>query len=113
MKEAEKQLLQTLNGQLRDLPSVAKTMVDQYQLSAIAMAIVFGVLFIVVTVGTIWLSVFFYKQHKSWRDNYAFVTSMIAGIGTTIDVFVFTVLCLNIVHACAPIASLVSSILSN
>lgn len=61
MKEAEKQLLQTLNGQLRDLPSVAKTMVDQYQLSAIAMAIVFGVLFIVVTVGTIWLSVFFYK----------------------------------------------------
>lgn len=35
MSEEKKQLLQTLNGQLRDLPSVAKIMIQQYQMSAI------------------------------------------------------------------------------
>ncbi len=37
--EAEQELLKTLNGQLSELPAVAKTMVQQYQMSAIVLSI--------------------------------------------------------------------------
>ena len=43
--EAEQELLKTLNGQLSELPAVAKTMVQQYQMAAIVLSILCGVLF--------------------------------------------------------------------
>ncbi|WP_323074670.1 hypothetical protein [Limosilactobacillus reuteri] len=52
--EAEQELLKTLNGQLSELPAVAKTMVQQYQMSAIALSILCSVILIAVLIGTIW-----------------------------------------------------------
>jgi len=63
--EAEQQLLKTLNGQLSELPSVAKTMVQQYQMSAIVLSVLCGILFITCLVATIWLSIHFLKSPKS------------------------------------------------
>lgn len=65
--EAEQELLKTLNGQLSELPAVAKTMVQQYQMSAIVLSILCGVLFVTVLIGTIWLSRYFFKKVKSSR----------------------------------------------
>ena len=68
MKEAKKQLLQTLNGQLRDLPSVAKIMIQQYQTSAIVLSVIFGVLFLALTGVLIWGSIELIKKYK--KDPY-------------------------------------------
>lgn len=110
--EAEEELLKTLNGQLSELPSVAKTMVQQYQMSAIVLSILCGVLFIAALAGTIWLSVFFYKKHEDWNDSYDFASAMTALVGGIISVGMLTSLCVNIIHACAPIASIISDLLN-
>ena len=52
--EAEAQLIKTLNGQLSSLPSVAKEMIRQYQMSAIALSIVCGLFILLTLVGTIY-----------------------------------------------------------
>ena len=62
--EAEQELLKTLNGQLSELPAVAKTMIQQYQMSAIVLSIIFGVLFIATLIITIWLALYFYKEKE-------------------------------------------------
>lgn len=59
-REAEQELLKTLNGQLSELPAVAKTMVQQYQMAAIVLSVLCGVLFIAALIGTIWLSYYFF-----------------------------------------------------
>lgn len=110
--EAEQELLRTLNGQLKDLPALAKTMVQQYQASAIALSILCGILFLAALAGTIWLSNFFYKKHKSWEDSNDFACAMVTLIGGTTSVSLLIALCLNIIHACAPIYSIVESLLS-
>lgn len=79
--EAEQELLKTLNGQLSELPAVAKTMVQQYQLSAIVLSILCGVLFIAALIGTIWLSMFFFRKHRDHHDSYDFVSGMTAMLG--------------------------------
>ncbi|MBB1080225.1 hypothetical protein H5S09_02760 [Limosilactobacillus sp. STM2_1] len=111
-REAEQELLKTLNGQLKDLPAVAKTMIQQYQMSAIVLSILCGVLFVAALIGTIWLSVFFFKKHRDHHDSYDFVSAMTATLGGTVSVFLLTALCLNITHACAPIASIIKDFLN-
>ena len=113
--EAEQELIKTLNGQLSELPSVAKTMVQQYQMSAIVLSVLCGVLFVAALSGTIWLTVFFYKKNEQstdWTDDYGFVSSMVAICGGAVSLFMLSALILNLVHACAPIASIVSDLLN-
>lgn len=112
--EATEQLIRTLNGQLKELPSLAKTMVQQYQMSAIVLSILFGVLFTGALVGTIWAAVFFYKKNErsaDWTDDYGLVSFLTATIGGFVSLAMLAALCLNLVHACTPISSLVSSFL--
>ena len=111
--EAKQELIKTLNGQISELPSVAKTMVQQYQMSAIVLSVLFGVLFVVALAGTIWLSVWCYKKSKTDYGDYdlGFMLSIMCGGSLSLAILIF--LCFNIVHACAPIASIISSIFSN
>ena len=110
--EAEEQLLKTFNGQLKGMPAVAKTMVHQYQTSAIVLSIICGVGLIVTLIGTIWLAVFFYKKHEassSWsdgNDTACLFTSLIGG--TTSFVWICCLID-NVIHACSPITSILSS----
>ncbi|WP_085680698.1 hypothetical protein [Limosilactobacillus reuteri] len=110
--EAEQELLKTLNGQLSELPAVAKTMVQQYQMSAIVLSVLFGVLFVAALIGTIWLSIFFFRKHRDYNDDYDFASAMTAMFGGIMSVCLLTALCLNIIHACAPIASIVKDLLN-
>lgn len=113
--EATEQLIRTLNGQLKELPSLAKTMVQQYQMSAIVLSILFGALFVGALAGTIWATVFFYKKNQQstdWTDDYGLVSAMVAAIGGFVSLILLGALCFNLVHACTPISSLVSSFLS-
>lgn len=111
MKEAEKQLLQTLNGQLRDLPSVAKIMIQQYQMSAIVLSIICGVIFLVFTGLLIWGTIELIKKYK--KDPYGDYDGILM-LGTFVliplDIALFIGLTINVAHACAPIASLITSI---
>lgn len=108
--EAEQELIKTLNGQLNELPSVAKTMVQQYQMSAIVLSVLSGVLFVVALVGTIWLSVWCYKKSQDSYGDYdiGLIMSLICGGGASFGMLL--ALCDNLIHACAPIASIISSI---
>lgn len=63
--EAEQQLLKTLNGQLSELPAIARTVVQQYQLSAIVLSVLCGILLVASLIGTIWLSVYFLRRAKN------------------------------------------------
>lgn len=111
--EAEEQLLKTLNGQLKEMPAIVKTMVQQYQTSAIVLSIICGVGLIVTLIGTIWLAVFFYKKYEassSWfdgNDTAWLFTSLIGGAASIVWLF-----CLidNVIHACSPITSILSSL---
>ena len=108
--EAEQELIKTLNGQLSELPSVAKTMVQQYQMSAIVLSVLCGVLFIAVVAGTIWLSVWCYKKSTSDYDDYIIGLVTSASFGGILSIVLLLALCDNLIHACAPIASIVANI---
>jgi hypothetical protein len=111
MKEAEKQLLQTLNGQLRDLPSVAKIMIQQYQMSAIVLSVIFGALFLALTGLLIWGSIELIKKFK--KDpfgDYEAIVMLGSFAGIPLEVALLAATTINIFHACAPIASLITSI---
>lgn len=111
MKEAEKQLLQTLNGQLRDLPSVAKIMIQQYQMSAIVLSVICGVLFLVFTGLLVWGTIELIKKHK--KDPYGDYEGILmlgSFVGIPLEVALLVATSINIIHACAPIASLITSI---
>ena len=112
--QAEEELLKTLNGQLNELPGVAKTMVQQYQMSAIVLSILNAVLFIAALAATIWLSVFFYKKYHSDDDDYYYYSlglTFSALLGGILSLGLLCTLSINIIHACAPIASIVSSLI--
>ena len=111
--QAEEELLKTLSGQLNELPGVAKTMVQQYQMSAIVLSILNGVLFIAALAATIWLSVFLYKKHHSDDDYYYYGLGLTlsALLGGILSLGLLCTLSINIIHACAPIASIVSSLI--
>ena len=114
--EAEEQLLKTFNGQLKEMPAVAKTMVHQYQTSAIVLSIVCGILFILTLIGTIWLAAFFYKKHENSDDfcddnDTACIVTSVFGASITITLAISMIV--NIIHACTPITSLLGSILGN
>ena len=109
--EAEQQLLKTLNGQLSELPSVAKIMIQQYQMSAIVLSVIFGVLFLALTGVLIWGAIELNKKHK--KDPYGDYDGILmlgTFVGIPLEVASLIATSINIVHACAPIASLITSI---
>lgn len=108
--EAEEELIKTLNGQISELPSVAKTMVQQYQTSAIVLSVVWGVLFIVVLAGTIWLAVWCHKKSKTDYGDYDLGLVLSITCGGALSLLTLLMFCYNLIHACAPIASIISSI---
>lgn len=117
--EAEQELLKTLNGQLSELPAVAKTMVQQYQMSAIVLSILCGVLFIAVLIGTIWLAHYFFKKgenqsfhDKVYRTDYTVGCIATSFAGGLLSVIMLSCLVINVIHACAPIASIIQSLLN-
>lgn len=117
--EAEQQLLKTLNGQLSELPSVAKTMVQQYQMSAIVLSVLCGILFITCLVATIWLSIHFFKksEKQTFSDrmhepDYSIACMSTSMIGGALSLIMLGCLVVNVIHACAPIASLISNLFS-
>lgn len=113
MKEAEKQLLQTLNGQLRDLPSVAKIMIQQYQMSAIVLSIICGVLFLALTGLLAWGAIELIKKYKkNPYGDYEGILMLGTFVGIPLEIALLVATSINIVHACAPIASLISNLLS-
>lgn len=111
--EAEEELIKTLNGQLSELPSVAKTMVQQYQMSAIVLSVICGVLFVAALVGTIWLAVWCYKKSKTDYGDYDLGFMLSITCGGAVSLLTLIMFCDNLIHACAPIASIISSIFSN
>lgn len=111
--EAEQQLLKTLNGQLSELPSVAKIMIQQYQMSAIVLSVISGVLFLALTGLLIWGAIELNKKYK--KDPYGdyegiLMLGIFVGIPSEAALLIAT--SINIVHACAPIASLVHNLFS-
>lgn len=101
--EAEQELLKTLNGQLSELPTVAKTMIQQYQTSAIVLSIIFGVLFIATLIIIIWLALYLYKNDHDDYDGMWYV--LFSGI--LLNIVLFISLIINIIHACTPITSII------
>ena len=117
--EAEQELLKTLNGQLSELPAVAKTMVQQYQMSAIVLSVLCGVLFIAVLIGTIWLAHYLFKkgEKQSFHDKVYgtdYTTGCIATsfVGSFLSVITLSCLVINVIHACAPISSIIKDLLN-
>jgi DMSO reductase anchor subunit len=115
--EAEQELLKTLNGQLSELPTVAKTMIQQYQTSAIVLSIIFGVLFIATLIIIIWLALYLYKKvevsnsyndHDNDNDDMWYV--LFSGI--LLNIVLFISLIINIIHACTPITSIIGDLLN-
>ena len=111
--EAEQQLLKTLNGQLSELPSVAKTMVQQYQMSAIVLSIIYGVLFLALTGLLAWGVIELINKYKE-DPYYDYDEILCLGclVGIPLEAVLFIGTSINIIHACAPIASLVSNLFS-
>ena len=113
--EAEQELLKTLNGQLSELPTVAKTMIQQYQTSAIVLSIIFGVLFIATLIITIWLALYFYKKEEvsnSYNNHYDdYLWDVLIG-GIFLNTMWFISLIINIIHACTPITSIIRALLN-
>ena len=108
--EAEQQLLKTLNGQLSELPSVAKIMIRQYQMSAIVLSII---CFLVFTGLLIWGTIELIKKYK--KDPYGDYDGILmlgTFVGIPLEISLLVATSINIVHACAPIASLVSNLFS-
>lgn len=111
--EAEQQLIRTLNGQLNELPSVTKTMVQQYQMSAIVLSIICGVLFLALTGLLAWGAIELIKKYKE-DPYYDYEGILMLGcfVGIPLEATLFIVTSINIIHACAPIASLISNLFS-
>ena len=113
--EAEQELLKTLNGQLSELPTVSKTMIQQYQTSAIVLSIIFGVLFIATLIITIWLALYFYKKEEvsnSYNNHYDdYLWDVLIG-GISLNIMWFISLIINIIHACTPITSIIRDLLN-
>ena len=111
--EAEQQLLKTLNGQLSELPSVTKTMVQQYQMSAIVLSIIFGVLFLALTGLLAWGVIELIKKYKEDPyGDYDGILMLGTFVGIPLEISLLVATSINIIHACAPIASLVSNLFS-
>lgn len=112
--EAEQELLKTLNGQLSELPTVAKTMIQQYQTSAIVLSIIFGVLFIATLIITIWLALYLYKKEEvsnSYNDHDDGMWYVLFS-GILLNIVLFISLIINIIHACTPITSIIRDLLN-
>lgn len=110
--EAEEQLLKTLNGQLKGVPAITKEMLNQYQMSAIVLSILTGILFVVAVITTAWLAHFFYKKNEDHYGSYDAAAGWTVVIGGSVSLIMLIALSMNIVHAYAPIYSVVHGIFS-
>lgn len=117
--EAEQELLKTINRQSSELPAVVKAMVQQYQTSAIVLSILCGVLFIAALIGTIWLAHYFFKkgENQSPHDKICGTDYTVGCIATSfvggfLSVIMFSCSVINVIHACAPIISIIQSLLN-
>lgn len=116
--EAIQALIKTLNGQLSQLPSVAKTMVKQYQMSATVNAIITGISLVVILTVMIIMTVKWYhlyvQCHREGRniDDEPLYTiwGYVVGIGTISSMFLFVIFFINLNHAISPIYSIITSI---
>lgn len=107
--EAEEQLIKTLNGQLKDLPGVTKTMVHQYQMASIAECIVsFLIMFILsYAIYRVW------KYGNGHKDSFGdwpapvFVCELVLPIAL---ISITIVALVTLIHAFAPIYGILSGL---
>lgn len=116
-KEAEAQLIKTLDGQMKQLPGVAKTMVQQYQASAIALTIIFTIMFILSVLTAIIICKKRFKQVQKENSDYVsdvvyedFLTLILQGC-IPAGMLTFCGVIINLIHAMAPIASILNQII--
>ncbi len=116
--EAIQALIKTLNGQLSHLPSVAKTMVKQYQMSAMVNAIIIGVILVVILTVMVIMTVkryhLYVQCHKEGKDiddePLDTICGYVVGIGTVLSVILFIIFFANLNHAINPIYSIITGI---
>lgn len=116
--EAIQALIKTLNGQLSQLPSVAKTMVKQYQMSATVNAIITGISLVVILTVMVVMTVKWYhlyvQCHREGRDiddePLDTICGYVVGIGTASSVILFIIFFTNLNHAINPIYSIITGI---
>ena len=115
--EAEVQLLKTLNGQMQEMPGTVKTMIQQYQMSAIIFSIICVICMLLIIGGMIYGTkkiTKVYDAKPSYMDddrNLAF--GMLWVVGGFAEFILFIVLSFNLVHVITPVSSMLSSIFGN
>lgn len=112
--EAEQELLKTLNGQLKELPAVTQTMIQQYQMLSIVKSIFCGIALIITITSTIVVVRFLLKKGDNVGnpdyEDYEILASAAGIFGIVVSVILFIALGICISHACAPIASIVQEL---
>ena len=115
--EAEVQLLKTLNGQMQEMPGTVKTMIQQYQMSAIIFSIICVICMLFIIGGMIYGTkkiIKVYDEASSYIDGERNGCLWILwGVGGFVESIFFIALSLNLVHAIPPISSMLSSIFGN
>ncbi|MBF0600848.1 MULTISPECIES: hypothetical protein [Limosilactobacillus] len=115
--EAEVQLLKTLNGQMQEMPGTVKTMIQQYQMSAIIFSIICVICMLLILGGLIYGTKKIIKKYDKASSyiveekNYCLWT--LWGVGGFAESIFFIALSFNLVHAITPISSMLSSIFGN
>lgn len=90
-QEAETELIKTLNGQIKDLPSVAKMMVHQYQMAAIIECV--AATLVTIALAYILYRVWIYGEKN--RDSFGdlkvsvIMTEVVLGLGISITAILF------------------------
>lgn len=110
--EAINELIKTLNGQLRELPSAAKMMVHQYQTSAIVLSVACVIFMIAIFAGMVYVTKKLYSRAYEEHHNDVKDILQASWIGGVIaeGVLIFS-LSVNLIHAFSPISSLISDFL--
>lgn len=109
--EAEQELIKALTGQIKEIPTVAKTMVQQYQMSAIVMATLCVAVLVIAIIGSGILLRYTVKEakknHSDVLDDDGVCFAVIVAFATNLPLMFM--LCVNLIHACTPITSLVNN----
>lgn len=106
--EAEQELIKTLTGQIKEIPTVAKTMVQQYQTSATVLSAlcVVGIIIALIIAAVFMKLALSNKDNEEWCENYACVSFGSAFFGLALLV----PLVINLTHALSPITSIVNEV---
>lgn len=116
--EAEQALLKTLNGQLSQLPSVAKAMIHQYQITNLTFTIIYIILSIILfTLAVLWYKHFMAKYQQTPSDDdflsWDFTAYLGSGLLVIVGVIMFGSGLGDLYHSMNPVYSIVSDIISN